>query len=92
MAESVERGLRVREIVTSFPSGVNLLTYKIDTCRFLAWLSAFIQYCKDLLVQCQDNVIECDIESWCWQPDFTLGQHYKVTMSVHYHKSVPVLI
>ena len=35
---------------------------------------------------------EWDIRSWCWQPDLPVGQHYKVPMSVHCHKSVPVQI
>ena len=34
----------------------------------------------------------CRFKSWCWQPGFPVGQHYKITMSVHCHKSVPILI
>ena len=30
----------------------------------------------------QDNVTEWDIRSWFWQPDFPMGQHYKVAMSL----------
>ena len=37
----------------------------------------------DWLAQCQDNVTMGDIGSWCQQLDFLVGQHYKVTMSVH---------
>ena len=29
-----------------------------------------------------------DNRSWCWWPGVLLRQHYKVTMSVHSHKSV----
>ena len=32
------------------------------------------------------------IQSWCWWTGFQVGQHYKVTMCSHCHKSVPVLI
>ena len=38
------------------------------------------------------KVIEWDIRSWCQWLNFPVGQHYEVTMSVHCHKSVPVLI
>ena len=34
------------------------MAYKIDTCHFLAWLLALIGLGKDLLAQCQDNVLE----------------------------------
>ena len=33
-----------------------------------------------------------DTWSWCWWPGVPMRQHYKVTMSVHCHKSVPILI
>ena len=38
------------------------------------------------------SVSEWDIRSWCWQPGLLVGQHYKVSMGAHCHKSVPVLI
>ena len=38
---------------------------------------------KDWLAQYYDTVTECDIELWCQRADFTVGQHYKATMSVH---------
>ena len=37
VAKSVEREPRVREIGSSVPSQVKSMTYKIDTCHFLAW-------------------------------------------------------
>ena len=30
----------------------------------------------------EDNVTEWDIGAHCWQLDFSVGQHYKATMSV----------
>ena len=41
--------------------------------------------------ECQNNVTAWDIRSWCRQPDFPLGQHYKVNMSAHCHNSVSLL-
>ena len=49
-------------------------------------------YGKDWIVQPHNNVTEWDIVLWCQWPDFPVGQHYKVTMNVHCHKSVHVLI
>ena len=46
----------------------------------------------DWLAQWKDNITEWDIRSWCWQPGLPVGQHYKVTMILHCHKSVPVLM
>ena len=40
---------------------VKPMTYKCYTCLFLAWQLALIEYDKDCLVQCQDNVTEWDI-------------------------------
>ena len=34
--QSVDRGPRVREIESSVPGRVTLMSYKIDTCHFLA--------------------------------------------------------
>ena len=47
---------------------------------------------RDCLAECQDNMTECDIMSWCHQPDFPEGQHYKIIIETHCNKSVPVLI
>ena len=44
------------------------MTYKIETCRFLA--------------QRQDNVAGWNTMSWCWWPDFPVGQQYKVAMCI----------
>ena len=68
---------------------VKPVTYKIDICRFLTWCLALLRYGKDWLAQCQDNMTEWDITSWCWWPSFPVEQHYKVVSS---HKSVPILI
>ena len=42
VAESGEHWSRVREIVGSNPGQVKPMTYKIDTCRFLARCSALL--------------------------------------------------
>ena len=75
-------------------SGVRFktMTYKIDIYRFLVWYSALLGEGKNVLAQCQDNVNEWDIGSGYCQSDFLVGQHYKVTMSVRFNKSVRVLI
>ena len=70
VAESVEHRPRVREIGNSVPSRVKAMTCEVDTCRFLAWRSALIGYGKNSLAQCQDNVTESGIGTWCSQPDF----------------------
>ena len=50
------------------------MTYQIDICHFLA--RYLLGYGKDWLAQYEDNVTERDIELWCWQSDFPMGQHY----------------
>ena len=59
------------EIGSLVPGQVKSMTYRIDTCRFLAWRFAVIRWGKDWLAQCQDNVTEWDIE--LLQPDFPGG-------------------
>ena len=86
VVESVEHWSRVRETVGSNPAWVKAMTYQIDTCRFPARCSALLGYGKDWLAQCQDNVTDWGITSWCWRPGFPVGQHYKVATSVHCHK------
>ena len=83
MAESAKRRPRVREVRSSVPSRVKLMSNKIGTCRLLTWCSALIENPKDRLAQFQDNVTESDIRLYCQWPDFLMGQHYKVTTSVH---------
>ena len=56
--ESVERGPRMWEIGRSLPSPFKPMTYKIDTCCFLARHSALIGHDNDWFVQCQDNVTD----------------------------------
>ena len=53
----------------------------IDTCHFLAKHSELLGWGEDWFTQYQDNVTEW-IKSWYWWPDLSMGQHYKVTMSV----------
>ena len=77
VVELVEHEPRVWEIRSLVPGWVKLMTYQIDTCRFLAWWSALIGYGKDWLAQCQDNVIEWDIRSWCWLPISQWGSTIK---------------
>ena len=83
VAESVKGGTRVWEIGNLVPGRVKPITYQIYTCPFLARHSTLLEYGKDWLAQCQDNVTEWDIGAWYQQPDFRVWQHYKVTMSVH---------
>ena len=63
---------RVGEMGSLVPSLVKPITYKIDTCHFLAWLSVLSAEGKDWVALWQDNVTECDIASW---PDFPVVQH-----------------
>ena len=42
VAKSVEREPRVREIGSSILGQVKPMTYKVDICPFLAWLSGLI--------------------------------------------------
>ena len=89
MAESVELRTHVWEVGISVPDWVKPMTYKIGICRSLALCSASIGRRKHRLAQCQDNMTEWDIESWYQWSVFPVGQHYKVSMSVHCHKSDP---
>ena len=57
------------------------MTYKIDTCRFLARCSALLGRGINWLAQCQDNVTEWDIMSWCLWVVLAVAQHQKVAMS-----------
>ena len=88
MAESVKRGTRMQKIRSSILGQVKPMTYKIDTCHYLAWCSALIGYGKDWLTQCQNNAIEWDTGSWC-SGLIIQWEHYRVVMSVHCHNSVP---
>ena len=42
VTKSVERGRRMPEIQSLVPSQVKAMTFKIYTCRFLAWCLALI--------------------------------------------------
>ena len=64
----------------------------IYTCHFLVWRLALIGKSKDWLAQCQDNGTECNIMSWCQWPGLPVRLYYKVTISLHCHKSVSILI
>ena len=68
------------------------MTYKIDTFHYLAWHSAEKGQDKHWLAQYQENVNVLDSGIWCWWPGLPLGKHYKVSITVHCHKLVPVLI
>ena len=65
------------------------MIYNIDTC--IVWCSANLGWGKNWLTHCQDNLTECEIGSWYRQPGIFVGQHYKVAMLVHRHKSVSIL-
>ena len=69
VAELVERLLPVQEIGSSIPGRVKPMTFKIDTCHFLAYRLALIGWNKDSLAQCQDNVTQWDIGSWYERPE-----------------------
>ena len=45
--ESVERNLPMQKVVSSIPGRVKPMTYKIDTCRFLAKRSRVVREGKD---------------------------------------------
>ena len=90
--ELVEGGPHMWEIGSVVPNRIKTMTYKIDTCRFLAWHSKVISEDKDRLTQCQDTVTGWDGRSWFQRSSLPMGQHYKVTMSTHYHKLIHVLI
>ena len=46
---------------------------------------------KAYLAYYQDNATEEDIRSWCLHCGLPVGQQHKVFMSVHSHKSLPIL-
>ena len=92
VAQSVNGMLPVLMVMSSNPSRVKPMTYKIDTCYYLAWYLALIVWDKDWLAQYQDNMTDWDIGSWCQPVDLTVGQHNKIAISARCHKSVPVLI
>ena len=43
VAELVKHWSRMWEIVGSIPGRVKAMSYKIDTCLFLAWCSALLE-------------------------------------------------
>ena len=63
---------------------------KIDIFLFSAKCLALLGYGKDWLAQFQANGYGADrlVE----KPGLRMGQHYKVVMTVHCHKLVPILI
>ena len=65
VAISVENRLPMWIIRSFNLSQVKPMTYKIDTCHFLAWCLVLIGWGKDWLAQYQKNVTEWDIRSWC---------------------------
>ena len=75
------------EIGSSNPGRVKPMTYKIYIYRFQTRYSTLIGYCKDWSVQCEDNVSE-----WGYQVMGPGSLHHKVTMNIHCHMSVPILI
>ena len=56
MVKLVENQLPVRKVGNLNLSRVKPITYKIDTCCYLAWRSALIGYDKDWFVQYHNNV------------------------------------
>ena len=92
VTEFVQRRLPVLKVGSSNPSRVKPVTYKIDTCHYLAWRLVLIGYDNDWLVQYKDNVTEWDTGLLCWLTGLSVEQHYKVVIYVHCHKSVPTLI
>ena len=47
---------------------------------------------NDCLAQYHDSMTEWNITSWCRPPGLPVGQHYKVAMRAHCHKSVFVVM
>ena len=45
---------------------------------YLSLSSKALSIIRIWLAQCEDNVTEWDIRSWCWPPDLPVGQHYEV--------------
>ena len=80
--ESVERKLPMLKVGSSNPDRVKPMAYKVYTCRYLTWCSALLGQGKDWLVQYQDNVTKCEINSWCQQLTLPVGQHNKVAISM----------
>ena len=68
------------------------MTYQIYTCFYPAYHLALLGEGEDWLAQYQDNVTEWKIRPLYWQSGLPVGQHYKVAMSAHRHKSVSILI
>ena len=64
LAESLGHMPCVWEIWSSVPGRVKPMTCKIDTCRYLVrWM---FDINRIRFAQCQDNMAEWDIGSWCW--------------------------
>ena len=90
--QAASTGLACRRSWVRTHGWVNPMTYKIEACHFLARCSALMGQDNDWLAQCQDNPTQWDIRSWCRQLGFPVGQHYKVVMGAHCHKSVSILM
>ena len=67
------------------------MTYQLYACRSGPGKNALVGYVKEWITQYQDNVIEWEIGSRCWQSDLPIEKPYLVAISVHSHKSVPIL-
>ena len=91
-AESVMCWLPVWTIVSSKHIRVKPMTYKIDICHHQAWCSVLIGSGNDGFGQYQDNVTAHEIKSCGQRLGLPVGKNYEVAMSVHCHKSAPVLI
>ena len=61
MPKLVEHWCRMREIVGLNHGRVKPMTYKVDTCRFLARCSALLGQGKDWLAQYQYNVTDGEL-------------------------------
>ena len=66
---------------------------KNNACNLSSWQHLRWHQDSYLLVTVNNSgdFIFC-VRWWCCRPSFPVGQHYKVTMNLHCHKLVPILI
>ena len=88
----VERRLPVWKVGSLKHSRAKHVTYKIDTCHYLAWRFALIGWDEDRLGRCEDNLTVCDIRGFGAGGLISQWDSTKFAMSAHCHKSVSVLI
>ena len=76
---SVGHGPHVWKIRNFVPGRVKPKTYKMDMFCFISLVLSINRIGQGLI----SSVTEWNIESWCQQPDFQVGQHYKGIVGAH---------